>query len=234
MGSVFALTLAACSSVPDAQEGAQPDGSGAVWHPFEFPFKRATHYAPVMLGGRRVIRADADSSVSIYRRMVRIEPVNLGRISFSWMVPELIAGADLTHQDTEDAPVRLVLGFEGDLGQLPIKDRLLFDLIEGIVGEVPPYATLMYVWDNRAAVGSVIVAARTGRIRKIVVDSGSTQTSVWRFHERDIASDFRLAFGEEPGALTSIALMTDSDNTRSKVRAYYGEVRLLERSGVKP
>lgn len=187
-----------------------------------------------MLGGRRVIQADADSSVSIYRRMVRIEPANLGRISFSWMVPELIAGADLTHQDTEDAPVRLVLGFEGDLGKLPIKDRLLFDMIEGIVGEQPPYATLMYVWDNRAAEGSVIVAARTGRIRKIVVDSGPTQTSVWRFHERDIASDFRLAFGEEPGALTSIALMTDSDNTHSKVRAFYGEVRLLERSGVQP
>ena len=234
MGSVFALTLVACSSLPDAHDGAQPDGSGAVWQSFDFPFKRATHYAPITLDGRRVIQADADNSVSLYRRTLRLEPSGLGRVTFSWMVPGLIPGADLSRQDSEDAPVRLVLGFDGDMGRLPGKDRLLFDLIEGIVGETPPYATLMYVWDNRAAVGSVIVAARTGRIRKIVVDSGPTQTSAWRFHERDIASDFRKAFGEEPGALTSIALMTDSDNTHSKVRAYYGEVRLLERSGVKP
>ena len=234
MGSVFALALVGCGSVPDAHDGAQPDGSGAVWQPLDFPFKRATRYAPITLDGRRVIQADADNSVSLYRRTLRIEPSGLGRVSFSWMVPELIPGADLSRQDSEDAPVRLVLGFDGDMGRLPGKDRLLFDLIEGIVGETPPYATLMYVWDNRAAVGSVIVAARTGRIRKIVVDSGPRQTSVWRFHERDIVSDFKKAFGEEPGALTSIALMTDSDNTHSKVRAFYGEVRLLERSGVQP
>ena len=234
MGSVFALALVGCGSAPDAHDGAQPDGSGAVWQPLDFPFKRATRYAPITLDGRRVIQADADNSVSLYRRTLRIEPSGLGRVSFSWMVPELIPGADLSRQDSEDAPVRLVLGFDGDMGRLAGRDRLLFDLIEGIVGETPPYATLMYVWDNRAAVGSVIVAARTGRIRKIVVDSGPRQTSVWRFHERDIVSDFKKAFGEEPGALTSIALMTDSDNTHSKVRAFYGEVRLLERSGVQP
>ncbi len=231
MGGVFALTLLGCSSLSHESEDTPLDPSKEIWRPFELPFKRPTHYAPVTLDGRQAIQADADSAVSLYRRMVRIEPAHLGRVSFSWMVPEIIPGANLSLQDTEDAPVRLVLAFDGDLGQLPTKDRLLFDLIEGVVGEPPPYATLMYVWDNHAPAGSVIVAARTGRIRKIVVDSGASHTSVWRAHDRDIASDFRLAFGEEPGALTSIALMTDSDNTRSRVRAYYGEVRLFDRSG---
>ena len=156
---------------------------------------------------------------------------NRGR---AWLIRFRLLRLGSVRRSVEACLVRLVLGFDGDMGRLAGRDRLLFDLIEGIVGETPPYATLMYVWDNRAAVGSVIVAARTGRIRKIVVDSGPAQTSVWRFHERDIASDFKEAFGEEPGALTSIALMTDSDNTHSKVRAYYGEVRLLERSDVKP
>jgi hypothetical protein len=234
LAMLVVLALAACSSIPEGHDDVQPDSSGALWRPFEFPFKRATRYAPVSLDGRRVIQADADNAVSLYRREVRVEPAELGRLSFSWMVPEPIPGADLTRQDAEDAPVRVVLGFDGDTGKLAGKDRLLFDLIEGIVGEPPPYATLMYVWDNRAAVGSVIVAARTGRIRKIVVDSGPTKASVWRFHERDIARDFKEAFGEEPGALISIGLMTDSDNTRTKVRSYYGEVRLLERLGATP
>ena len=159
--------------------------------------------------------------------MVRVQPDELGHLAFSWMVPQLMEKADLSVQEHEDAPVRLVLAFDGDFNKLPVKDRLLFDLVEGVIGEPPPYATLMYVWDNHAPVGSVIVAARTSRIRKIVVDSGPTQTSVWRFHDRDIASDFRKAFGEEPGALTSVALMTDADNTRTHVRAFYGEVKLL-------
>jgi Protein of unknown function (DUF3047) len=218
--------LSGCVATPDETSGSRAD-STTSWQPFEFPFKRATRYVPITLDGKPVIQADADSSVSLYRRVVRVEPNDLGHLAFSWMVPQLIEQADLSIQEREDAPVRLVLSFDGDLSKLPVKDRLLFDLVEGVIGEPPPYATLMYVWDNHAPVGSVIVAARTGRIRKIVVDSGPTQTSVWRFHDRDIASDFRKAYGEEPGTLTSVALMTDADNTRTKVRAFYGEVKLL-------
>jgi hypothetical protein len=31
-------------------------------------------------------------------------------------------------------------------------------------------------------------------------------------------------FGEAPGALLGVALMTDSDNTRSNTHAYYGPI----------
>jgi hypothetical protein len=224
--ALVAWTLAGCVATPDEQAGSH--GDAGSWQPFEFPFKRATRYSAVTLDGQAVIQADADNSVSLYRRVVLVQPDELGHLAFSWMVPQLITQADLSVQEREDAPVRLVLAFDGDFSKLPVKDRLLFDLFEGVIGESPPYATLMYVWDNHAPVGSVIVAARTSRIRKIVVDSGPTQTSVWRFHNRDIASDFRKAFGEEPGALTSVALMTDADNTRTHVRAFYGEVKMLE------
>ena len=63
-------------------------------------------------------------------------------------------------------------------------------------------------------------------IRKIVIDSGTGQLRRWRDHRRDLAADFRLAFGEEPGPLVSVAFMTDSDNTRSQARAWYGAVEL--------
>ena len=212
----------ACQSTVSTPAGSQVD---ATWQPYLLPTKRETRYVPGVIDGRPVIQADADNAVSLYRRAMRIEPRDLGRLSFSWMVPQLIAAADLKHQHMEDAPVRLVLAFDGDHSKLSFKNRVLFDLMEAVMGEEPPYATLMYVWDNRAPVESVIHAGRTDRIRKIVVDSGPTQTSVWRFHERDIASDYRRAFGEDPGPLTSVALMTDSDNTRTAVRAYYGEVK---------
>jgi hypothetical protein len=41
-----------------------------------------------------------------------------------------------------------------------------------------------------------------------------------------LAADYRLAFGEEPGALAAIALMTDSDNTASRAQSWYGPVDL--------
>lgn len=225
------LALAACQTAPLPPSAAVAPAADARWQSFDLPSKRATRYTPAVIDGRAVIQADADNSVSLYRRTVQVEPAQLGRLSFSWMVPELIASADLSQRDTADAPVRLVLGFEGDRGRLPLKSRLLFDVLEAVTGEEPPYATLMYVWDNRAPLESVIPSARTDRIRKIVVDTGPMRAAVWRDHERDIASDYRRAFGEDPGPLISVALMTDSDNTRSVTRAYYGEVRLIGANG---
>jgi hypothetical protein len=48
----------------------------------------------------------------------------------------------------------------------------------------------------------------------------------WLSYRRDIRADFEKAFGEPPGALLGLAIMTDSDNTRSSTRAWYGAIRL--------
>jgi hypothetical protein len=47
----------------------------------------------------------------------------------------------------------------------------------------------------------------------------------WRRYERDVRADYEKAFGEAPGPLVGVAIMTDSDNTRSNVRAWYGDIR---------
>jgi hypothetical protein len=141
-------------------------------------------------------------------------------------VQDLVAGGSVADAAREDAPARVMFAFGGDTARLPMRTRALFELAEALTGEKPPYATLMYVWDAQAPVGSVIVNPRSDRIRKIVVDSGPGELRRWRQHRRDLAADFRLAFGEEPGALTSIAVMTDSDNTRGSATSWYGPVDL--------
>ena len=40
-------------------------------------------------------------------------------------------------------------------------------------------------------------------------------------------ADFRRAFGEEPGRLVAVALMTDTDNTQARAEAWYGPVELV-------
>jgi hypothetical protein len=45
-----------------------------------------------------------------------------------------------------------------------------------------------------------------------------------------VRADFIRAFGEEPGPLVAVALMTDTDNTGSTLRAWYGALRLVDLS----
>jgi hypothetical protein len=216
--AVVALVLGGCASTPPAgQQG---------WHAVPLPGKTPTRYAWTQKDGRAAVAAVSERSASMWRRRVELDPSLLGAVSFSWWVEDLIAEASVADADREDAPARILFGFGGDTARLPPRTRMMFDLAQALTGEAPPYATLMYVWDPVAPVGTVIVNPRIDRIRKIVVDSGPAQLRRWRDHHRDLAADFRLAFGEDPGPLVSIAVMTDSDNTRSQARTWYGPVTL--------
>ena len=216
------LVLAGCGSTPAGRQTAADGG----WHEVLIPGKRATVYSWELFDGRRALAARSEGSASMMRRTVNVAPAQLGSVSFSWQVTELMADAHVGQTDTEDAPARVLLAFAGDVSSLPARTRMMFELAHALTGEAPPYATLMYVWDAKAPVGSVIINPRTDRIRKIVVDSGPTELKRWREHRRDVAADFRRAFGEEPGPLVAIAVMTDSDNTGSRSRAWYGPITL--------
>jgi hypothetical protein len=232
-GAAGAL-LGGCAGVPTqgsaggiGEEAVLPHTSPfALWQPRTFPGKRATSYREELLDGRPVLRAEARSSASLLRRTVRVEPADLGLLRFSWRVPQPLEAADLRDRDAEDAPVRLVLAFDGDLARLTTRERLLFELAQAVTGEAPPYATLMYVWDRHAAPDDLVTSNSTARIRKWVVDGADSPYGPWRAHVRDVRADFVRAFGEPPGALTAVGVMTDTDNTRRTVRAWYGAVSL--------
>lgn len=112
-----------------------------------------------------------------------------------------------------------------------MKNAMLSELSKAITGEPMPYATLIYVWCNQCPRESVINSNRTDRIRTLVLESGGAHLNQWLDYERDIRADFIKAFGESPGALTGIAIMTDTDNTRSSARAWYGPLRMVSPAG---
>lgn len=199
---------------------------GARWEHFGVPGKQATRFRYEVVDGRHAVAADARSSASLLRKHLRVEPAGLGRIRFSWKVPSLIEGADMALRDKDDSPVRIVLAFDGDRSRFSPRDMLLAELSRAITGEEMPYATLMYVWSNSSPAGSVITNPRTDRVRKLVLESGPGSLGRWVDYERDIRADYQRAFGEGPGALVGVAIMTDSDNTRSHAKAWYGVVSL--------
>ena len=197
-----------------------------AWQPVRLPGKQPTEFVLQKQASRLALEANSQSSASMLRRNLRIEPEKLGTLEFSWHVPALIAGADVGHRESDDSPARLVLAFEGDRSKFSPKNAMLNELSMALMGEPMPYATLMYIWCNKRPVGTVVHNPRTDRVRKLVVASGPDQLNQWLRFERDIRADFELAFGEAPGALLGIGVMTDSDNTQSNAMAWYGDIAL--------
>ncbi len=196
------------------------------WQTFTLPSKKTTRFSRVTLDGRDAVMASADGSASMLRHKVRVPADQLQQLRFSWKVPQLIANSDLALREGDDSPVRVVLAFEGDRDKWSAKNAMLSELSRALTGEEMPYATLMYVWSNQHAHESIVLNPRTDRIRKLVVETGPQKLKQWLDYERNIKADFERAFGEAPGALVGIALMTDTDNTLSKATAYYGPVSL--------
>lgn len=188
-----------------------------------------TRYALVRDGdSRSVLHSQASASATGLRCAVHIDPATHGQLQFSWRVREVPARADVSVAEHDDCPARLVLAFGGDDTRLPLRDRLFFEQVELFTGQRLPYATLMYVWDGgRHAVESVHRNHRTARIQYLTVESGAAQAGRWLHYQRDVVADYRRVFGEAPGPITSVGVLTDADALKTDLEAWYGDIRLV-------
>ena len=238
--SVALLTMG-CALSPDSRDelttriapwalASTSQASPTAWHHFKLPSKTPSHFDYAFIDNRSAIAANAQSSASMLRQVMKVEPAVLGSLKFSWKLPGLIQYADMSLREFDDSPVRVVLAFEGDRTKFSGKNAMLSELAQLLTGEPMPYATLMYVWCNECEPEKIIVNPHTDRIRKLPLESGADKLNRWLDYERDVRADFLKAFGEEPGLLTSISIMTDTDNTKSVARAWYGPVSLLPKA----
>ena len=187
-------------------------------------FKKSTEYKLVDTDGRTAVKARADGSASGLVHALDIDPQQYPLLSWQWKVDDLIKTADNTTKQYEDSPVRVVVSFAGDLDSLPLDDRMFFDNVRLMTRQQLPYATLMYIWENRAPRDSVLPNLHTSRIKMIVAESGRDKVGQWQDFTRNVLEDYRRAFKEEPGRITAIAVMTDTDNTGENAHAWYGDI----------
>jgi hypothetical protein len=196
------------------------------WQDWRFSrFKKPTRYELVKDSGQLVMKATADGSASGLRHWLKLDPAVHPVLTWRWKVNELIEPADNTRKHTEDSPVRVLVTFDGAVERLPLADRLLFDDVFLLTGRRMPYATLVYIWENRVRKDAVIPNSHTSRIKMIVAESGRENLGRWQDVRRNVVEDFRRAFGEEPGTITSVGIMTDTDNTGTKAEAFYGDIQ---------
>jgi hypothetical protein len=161
---------------------------------------------------------------------LRPQPATDLWLEWEWKAVGSIPNADNAIRYTDDAPLRILVAFDGNKSKLPLKEQLTFEVASMLSGREMPYATLMYIWAGNSPLDSVVDNTFTSRVKMIAVDSGWQHTGQWRKHARDLSADYRTAFGEEPGDVIGVALLTDTDNTKSQVRALYGDIELVRKA----
>jgi len=207
------------------------DGMPDGWHFYRIaPYKKNTIYRLEKYQGRTVLAANSKTSASGLAVKLRPRSAQNLWLQWEWKAVGAIPQADNADSQHDDAPLRILVAFDGNKSKLPLKEKLTFEMANLISGQEMPYATVMYIWSGKNSVNTVLNNAHTSRVKMIVVDSGWDSLGEWRKHERDLAADYKLAYGEVPGNVIGIALLTDTDNTKSETRALYGDIELLRKN----
>ena len=188
--------------------------------------KRPTEYRLVNGTAGTVLQADAEQAATGLYRRIRVNPGRQPLLEWSWRVEKLIPGADLRKGSREDSVARLVISFHGDPKKLDFEDRARLRLAKVFAGEPLPYAMLIYVWSNQIPMETALPSPQIDRIRMVVVESGTARLGQWLTYRRNVLEDYRRAFGEDPGDIVAVGVLTDADNTRQTARALYGDITL--------
>ena len=194
------------------------------------PFKKNTVYRLENYQGKTVLSANSKTSASGLAVKLRPRQASNLLLQWEWKALNPIVNADNTDGYADDAPLRILVAFDGNKSKLPLKEKMTFEMANLISGQEMPYATLMYIWSGKSPVDTIITNAHTSRIKMIVVDSGWDNLGQWHKHQRDLAADYKRAYGEAPGEVIGIALLTDTDNTKSETRAFYGDIELIRKN----
>lgn len=190
------------------------------------PQKNKTIYSLEEYEGKTVLKANADTAAS--GLVLPLTPRDTAGLflSWEWKALNYIPNANNDDSSRDDAPLRVLVAFDGDKSKLPVRDQMVFEMAKIISGHEMPYASLMYVWAAKSPIETIITSPRTSRVKMIVVNRGSSQLGSWQKHHRDLEKDYEAAFSERPGKVIGLGLLTDTDNTRTQVKAIYGDIEL--------
>lgn len=225
------VLVAACATAPERpsvapQEVTRFSGSvpgstmPASWQPWSLSlFKPSSRYRLIEDAGATVVHARAQASASGMIHYLDVDPRQQPLLSWRWKVMDLHPSTS----SADDSPARIVVSFDGDLEKLDFGDRLFYDQFRLFTGQQLPYAALMYVWGSRTPRDGIVPNPYTSRVKIIVVESGRDQLGHWLGEQRNVAADFRRAFGEEPGRIISVGILTETDAGDHPLEVYYGD-----------
>lgn len=222
----FAVGAAAAASAQPAplvqMKGDEPV-LGAGWRLVTLPRQKppVTRYSTEMLDGRAALRIDARASYgNVAQALAGPAPQT---VRWSWRVDERNPGTDLRSKEGDDSPAKVCLSFDLPLERVPFFERGLLAVARARTNEALPAATLCWAWGGAAAIGSTLPNPYTQRVRYIVLRGQGDATGRWFDEVRDVATDFRAAFGEESDVVppvTAVLVGGDADNTGAQTLAF--------------
>lgn len=168
-------------------------------------FKGETTYTLVNKSGRSVLKAVSRSSASGLYKKVSIDLTQTPFLNWSWKTRQILESVNERTRQGDDYPARVYVVFSGGLFFWRTR-------------------AINYVWANQQPVGSHWPNPFTSNAQMVAIRSGNENIGKWISERRNVLEDYRKIFGEEPGQVDAVAIMTDTDNSGLSATSWYGDI----------
>ena len=168
-------------------------------------FAGETEYRLFRNNNRTTLRAQSHAAASGRYKKVKVDLKDTPVLHWSWKVDNLLEGVDEQSKSGDDYPARVYVVFSGGLFFWRTR-------------------AINYVWSSNQPVDTTWPNAFTGNAKMVAVESGPDQLGRWVIEQRDVAADYKRLFGEDPGTVDAVAIMTDTDNSGQRASAWYGDI----------
>lgn len=168
-------------------------------------FSGETHYSLEKIKGHVALRAISNAAASGRYREIDIDLSNTPILNWSWMVNNTLPNVNERTRAGDDYAARVYVVFSGGMAFWRTR-------------------AINYVWSSNQPINSHWPSAYTNNVRMIAVESGQKRLGEWISEQRNVRADYQRLFGEEPGKLNAVAIMTDTDNSAAAATAWYGDI----------
>lgn len=160
-------------------------------------------------GARLALRlVSKQTSFALYRDVL-LDPKRFPVLTWSWKALALPAGGDVRERGRDDQAIQVYVIFP----RWP-SPKVNSDVIG-------------YIWDSRAPAGLKITSPQSRNVRLVVLQSGGENAGRWIREERNVYQDYVELFKREPPKVGKIAVMIDSNDTRSSAESYIHDLAFL-------
>ena len=156
-------------------------------------------------GGYRFLHARAENRGVPVGLQYVFNPKKLQQLRWRWRVRVLPTGADEKSADKHDAAAQVYVIFDSQYWPRVIK----------------------FIWSGSLPVGARFTNPLYDRGRVIVLRSGSPDKTTWYEERVNFYAEYKKFFGNEPGEVQGIGILTSSDATKSVAAADYDDFVLL-------
>jgi Protein of unknown function (DUF3047) len=179
--------------------------------------------------GTTVLKVESNNSAgSIGAPLIATRETGNTTLTWRWKVDRILSRANMASKTGDDFAARVYVFFDVPLASLSFMERSKIRMARAVAGADVPTAAICYVWDNKHEIGHSQWSPYTNRVRKIVLQSGKSNINKWMMESRDVAADFKAAFGPDAPAVTGIAIGNDTDNTDDAATTWFGDIQFTK------